>query len=184
MGIIREVLPAALISGIIYSDNETAALAVQKCVVEFGEIAFKSDEFDFIMTDYYTPEMGENLKKRFYCFSQPINPEKLSEVKRKTNDIENEFSRGSGKTLSRTVNIDPGYITLSKLVLASTKDYSHRIYIGDNIYAEVTLQFIKNSFIPIETTYPDYQIPLSIDFFNDVRAFVKRNRRQWMQKNE
>ena len=75
----------------------------------------------------------------------------------------------------RTVNIDPGYITLSKLVLASTKDYSHRIYIGKGIYAETTLRFIHGSFKPIDTTYPDYRTQLAIDFFNRTRDFLKRD---------
>ena len=74
----------------------------------------------------------------------------------------------------RTVNIDPGYVTLSKLVLATTKDYSHRIFIGRGIFAETTLRFLKGTFTAHETTYPDYRTPLAIDFFNEVREFVKR----------
>ena len=80
-----------------------------------------------------------------------------------------------GPQLQLAVNIDPGYVTLSKLVLATTKDYSHRIYIGKGIYGEVTLQYTKGTFTPFPHTYPDYQTRIAIEFFNQVRDFVKKN---------
>lgn len=184
MGKVREVSPAVLVAGITFSENEVLKHTVTSLEEEFGQIEFKSAVFDFNMTDYYTAEMGEDLRKIFYCFKNPIEPGILPDIKLKTNEIELRFARGDKENPLRTVNIDPGYITLSKLVLASTKDYSHRIFIGKGIYAETTLRFLRGSFVPIDTTYPDYRTPLAIDFFKKVRDFFKRNRDIWIQKKE
>ena len=184
MGKVREVSPAVLVAGITFSENEVLKHTVTSLEDEFGQIEFKSAAFDFDMTDYYTTEMGENLSKIFCAFKNPIEPGVLPDIKLKTNEIELRFARGDEDNSLRTVNIDPGYITLSKLVLASTKDYSHRIFIGKGIYAETTLRFLRGSFVPIDTTYPDYRIPLTIDFFNRARDYFKRNRDIWIQKKE
>ena len=175
MGKIRPVLPAALITGITFSSDEVVQNALLQLTGEFGPLAFQSDVFDFTMTDYYTAEMGENLKKRFCCFERPIEIGRLPDIKLFTNDIEMDFACGDDDNPLRSVNIDPGYVTLSKLVLATTKDYSHRIYIGKGIYGEITLHFMKGDFRPFFHTYPDHQTPLAIGFFNQVRDFVKKN---------
>ena len=180
MGNVREVFPAALIMGITFSDNEILKQTEKNLEDTFGPIEMKSDSFDFDMTDYYTDEMGEDLQKIFFCFQNQIELDTLSDIKLRTNEIELRFAVREGEKISRRVNIDPGYITLSKLVLASTKDYSHRIYIGKGIYAETTLRVVNKTFIPIDTTYPDYKLSLAIDFFNGVRDFVKRNRDTWV----
>jgi len=184
MGKVREVSPVVLIAGITFSENEMLECTVTSLEDEFGPIEFKSAAFDFDMTDYYTDEMGEDLRKIFYCFKNPIEPGILPDIKLKTNEIELRFARGDKENPLRTVNIDPGYITLSKLVLASTKDYSHRIYIGKGIYAETTLRFLHGLFVSIDTTYPDYRTPLATDFFNRARDYFKRNRDIWIQKKE
>ena len=101
-----------------------------------------------------------------------------------SNLIEKEFLEETEYGLSRKVNIDPGYITLSKLVLASTKDFSHRIYIGKGIYAETTLRYVNGTFGAIDTTYPDYQTQLAIEFFNSCREYLKEKRYLWNQKTE
>jgi len=184
MGKIREVSPAALIAGITFSDSDLLGQALKSLEDEFGPIKMKSPFFDFTMTDYYTAEMGEKLKKIFCCFNNPIEPGTLPDIKLITNNIELRFAKGDEGNPLRTVNIDPGYVTLSKLILASTKDYSHRIFIGKGIYAETTLRFMYGSFVPVDTTYPDYKIPLAIDFFNTARDFVRRNKDKWTQKKE
>ena len=184
MGKISEPSPAAFIAGITYADEDKIADVLEILSDAFGAQEIKSPVFDFDMTDYYTREMGENLKKFFYCFRDPIKLEMLPDIKLFTNETEIKFSSGSIGNLRRTVNIDPGYVNLSKLVLATTKDYSHRIFIGKGIYAETTLRFIKRTFVPLETTYPDYKTPLAIHFFNTVRDFIKRNGNQWKLRKE
>ena len=174
MGKVSDVPPAALIAGILFKDEENYTIAVKMLIEQFGPIEKKSPVFDFDKTDYYAAEMGEALKKQFFCFNRPISLESLPEIKLFTNQAELKLARKDKDNPLRTVNIDPGYVTLSKLVLATTKDYSHRIFIGRGIFAETTLRFLKRTFTALETTYPDYRTPLAIDFFNEVREFVKR----------
>ena len=184
MGIVREIQPAALIAGIIFSDSALLAEAMEILTGRFGPVEMESTVFDFDMTDYYNAEMGDKLKKRFICFTNPFSLENMPETKLMTNRIETGLARSGEGQLLRSVNIDPGYVTLSKLVLATTKDYSHRVFIGKGIFAETTLRYVKGTFAPIDTTYPDYRTPLAIDFFNEVRDFVKRNITLWNLSNE
>jgi hypothetical protein len=183
MGKIKEVLPAALIAGITFSEDYFLDQVLIILKEKYGPLAMESPVFDFSMTDYYTREMGENLRKQFFCFELPLRLGMLPEVKLCTNEIELQFVREDGSNFRR-VNIDPGYITLSKLVLATTKDYSHRIYIGKGIYAETTLRFLGGTFTPLDITYPDYKTPLAVTFFNSVREFVKKNRHIWISEIE
>jgi hypothetical protein len=99
--------------------------------------------------------MGEPLYRRFLFFRDFIRPDILSDIKLATNDIERDMSI-DGK---RCINLDPGYLTLAKIVLASTKDYSHRIYLKDGIHAEVTLIYSKETkeYLPNINTYNDYK---------------------------
>ncbi len=184
MGKVREVSPAALIAGIMYSGTNVLEQALRLLENKFGPIALKSASFDFDMTDYYTAEMGEGLKKIFCSFQNPVELDALPDIKIATNEMELRLAEGDVENPRRRVNIDPGYVTLSKLVLVTTKDYSHRIFIGKGIYAETTLKFKNSSFAPVETTYPDYKTPLAINFFNNAREFVKENRTAWNRKKE
>jgi len=140
-----------------------------RLTARFGAIDHKSREFDFIFTDYYAAEMGGDLKKRFYSFEKLILPGRLSDLKHATIEIEREFSVGG----NRTVNLDPGYLEESKLVLASTKNFSHRIYLRDDIWAEVTMRFARGKFLKHEWTYPDWSQDLAIDFLTKVRSDYK-----------
>lgn len=132
---------------------------------KFGPVIAASELFDFSHTDYYEDEMGKNLKKIFFAFKKPIRPERLIDIKLSAMKIESRFSI----TLKRRVNLDPGYISPGKVVLATHKDYSHRIYLGKGVYAEVTLFYKDNSFNFFPWTYPDYKTTISIDFFNRAR---------------
>lgn len=156
---------AKLIIGFIY--KEDAALNKAQAVLKkkFGEIDFESQVLPFQHTNYYEAEFGQGLKRKFISFRNLILPENLAKIKNLTNRIEKKLSCGP----SRLINIDPGYLSLSKLVLASTKDYKHRIYLGGRIYAEVTLFYQDKTFQPWECTYPDYRSPEYIAIFNKIR---------------
>ncbi len=123
------------------------------------------DWFPFHYTDYYTPEMGSGLQKRMVAFQQLRPAEDLPEIKLATNLIEETLS-GSPQ---RRVNLDPGYVTAARLVLATTKDYSHRLYLGKGIFGDVHLRYRHKRFEPMEWTYPDYREPFVIQFFEEVR---------------
>lgn len=157
MGDLREADPVKLIVGILGNKRELFEKAEIIFNEKFGNIDFKSDYISFNFTDYYEKEMGNGLLKRFYSFSNLIDPSIINKIKLFSIDIEDEFSsNGKGKK-RRQINIDPGYVAMSKLVLASTKDRSHRIYLGDRIFAEVTLLFENKEFIPMKWTYADYR---------------------------
>lgn len=174
MGEIRKVDPVKLIAGIIYSDELFTGKAVNMMVSEYGDIDIETEPVKFDQTDYYTDEMGELLYRKFISFEKLIAPENLSTIKRFTNDIELRFSLPGCEGPKRRVNIDPGYLELSKLVLASTKNFSHRIYLERGIYGEVTMMYRDNRFVALEWTYPDYQTRYAIDFLEEVRSRYNR----------
>jgi hypothetical protein len=159
------VKPVKLISGLLFNETINLARIDAKLISLFGPIDMKSPAFPFNFTDYYSDEMGINLAKQFYAFEKLIVPDTLADIKNAFIKLESEYS-SNGK---RNVNIDPGYLEESKLVLASTKNFSHRIYLRDNIWAEITLRYVKSEFVFHPWTYADYQQPLATDFFKQVR---------------
>ena len=169
MGQENEHLPVLLISGLLASNeyllNDTLSLMQS----EFGKICLESDAIPFSFTDYYNKEMGDNILRKYVAFSKLVKPETIGLIKLKTNLLEQQFLSEE----NRKVNIDPGYVTLAKLVLATTKDATHRVYLGDCIYAETTLYYCDKSFRPWQWTYPDYRSDFSIKFFNDVRDLYR-----------
>lgn len=158
-----------LITGIIYKDAEILKKAEAQLVRRFGSIDCKSSELPFVYTSYYAKEMGSNLKRKFIAFKQLIEIEKVYKVKLITNKLEHRLSLNK----SRAINIDPGYISLSKLVLLTTKDYAHRVYLGEGIFGDLTMSFKEHSFHPGQYTYPDYRAKQYISFFNSIRVIYK-----------
>ena len=120
--------------------------------------------------------MGADLKRIFLFFERPVTPDRLADIKNITNEIEDSFCRNTENLPERPINIDPGYMTLAKVVLASTKDYAHRIYIGKGIYAEVTLFYQDKTFQPLLHTYPDYRSGEYVDLFNKARGNLAGSR--------
>jgi len=154
-----------LIIGLIFNNEEVLYKTVNTLRRYFGKIDFESEIIEFNFTTYYQKEIGSNLKRKFISFAKLVDPAKLPEIKILTNKIEDKFSL-KGK---RRINIDPGYIDLAKLVLASTKDFTHRIYLHKGIYAEITLFYQGNSFKSWDLTYPDYRTDKYIEIFNHLR---------------
>ena len=132
----------------------------------YGETDWISPEVFFDRTRYYEKEMGWPLYRRFLSFKNLIPPEMLVNAKLKTNGIENAYLNGP----KRRINIDPGYISLERLVLATGKNYIHRIYLREGIYADLTLIFKRGGFVPLDWTYPDYADQKMIDCFNTIRS--------------
>ncbi len=128
-------------------------------------IESRSEIFDFTFTDYYEKEMGKNLKKVFLSFERPDNREKLPFYKKTANDFEDKTSI-DGK---RTVNIDPGYLGEASLILASTKNFNHRIYLGDGVFGDCNMLFENGEFVALPWTYPDYKDDLTRNYFKNLR---------------
>jgi len=136
----------------------------------FSSIDFESKVLTFNYTDYYKQEFGSSLSRKFISFANLIKADDLAKIKVFTNKLEKKLS-GSGR---RKVNIDPGYIDESKLVLATHKDFSHRIYLKNKIFAEVTLSFQDKTFRPWPWTYPDYRTSDYTDIFNQIREIYAK----------
>lgn len=154
-----------LFIGFIFNNEEIYLKTRHILERKFGQSDFESPILPFNHTRYYEKEFGINLKRKFLSFKKLILPEKLTQIKIITNKIEKVLS-DQGR---RQINIDPGTLTLSKVILASRKDYKHRIYLAKGIYAEVTLYYQDKSFQSWEWTYPDYKSPAYIQIFNTIR---------------
>lgn len=157
---------AKLVIGIMYSDEGAYEEALKELKAEYGPLEVESEALPFAFTDYYAREMGPGLKKKFLCFVEPVERDKLKDIKAFTGALEAKLSVNG----RRSVNIDPGYVTKDALVLASTKERGHRIYLGNGIYAEVTLVFGRKECEALPWTYPDYKTKLAGDFFLRVRS--------------
>ncbi|MBD3425948.1 MAG: DUF4416 family protein [Candidatus Omnitrophica bacterium] len=173
MGVIVDQKPVKLIASIICREGESTSWVESSLVDEFGFLEGLTRKLPFDFTDYYQKEFGKPLERRFICFKRPVGLEKMPLVKIAANRIEDGF-RQDGK---RRFNIDPGYVTEAKLVLLTTKDYSHRIHIGNNIFAESTLHYQGGTFKSWPWTYPDYASKESIAYFNEVRELYALDRK-------
>jgi len=173
MGKVKLPAPVKLIVGMIAAKVELFQQAQKKLSRRFGNIDFESELIPFPYTDYYELEMGKDLKRKFIAFKELIKPEDIVEIKIATNNLEKEFFyAGSGR---RRINLDPGYLEAGKLVLATTKNHQHRLYLGKGIYGEVTLRYTKKSFQPWEWTYPDYRTEDYLRIFNTIRELYQEN---------
>jgi len=143
---------AMLISSVFGRGEDIIECGIGEMSAVFGEIEYKSELFPFDETDYYAKEMGGDLVRRFVAFTRLVAPGFLADIKRRTNDIERRQSGGG----SRIINIDPGLLTAERVILASGKNYSHRIYLGGGIFADLTLIYKNGEFVALPWTYPDY----------------------------
>jgi hypothetical protein len=158
-----------LFAGTLYQNPEVFLLAKEELKGFFGEIAIESPDLEWKNSEYYRDELGWPITRTFLFFRDRIDPLRLPEIKQTTDEIEERLSTG-GK---RKINIDPGYMTLSKVVLASTKNYSHRLYIGKGIFAELTLVNTKGRYRPHLFTYRDYASEACIEIFGKARELLK-----------
>lgn len=170
MAAIRSPRPVNLICGLICSDTDLMARAVKMLTKSYGRTDAVSEIWPFDFTDYYEPEMGADLSRQFVSFADLIDPGRLAGIKVHTNEFEERICYECGLPAGRRpVNLDPGYIELSKLVLATTKNGSHRIYLRDGIYAESTLHYREGRWSAWPHSYPDFASDRYHAFFEQVR---------------
>jgi hypothetical protein len=143
--------------------------ALRELEPRFGPADWKSRLLPFDRTRYYEREMGGPLVRRFAAFQRLVRPEEMVGDKLETARLEDRHKEDG----RRTVNVDPGYISLERLVLATGKNYTHRIYLSRGVYADLTLVFHRRSFRPLPWTYPDYADQEAIEMFNEIRARYK-----------
>ncbi len=168
MGAVRPTESAAFLLGGLCRDPDVLTHYMGS-IKGFSDPKITSPLLLFDFTDYYTPTMGAPLYRRFYLYTPGFDPARLPEIKLRTNALEAEAARSLDLGVERPLNLDPGYLTRSKLVLASTKDHAHRIYLRDGIFGEVTLHFSQKSYRSRPWTFPDYASEGYVQFFNEVR---------------
>nr|WP_320191659.1 DUF4416 family protein [uncultured Desulfobacter sp.] len=161
----KQPVPAKLVMSVFMKDKSVLASVFSRLEAVGGPVDMISPWLDFDFTDYYYKEMGEPLFRRLIAFKPLMEQETLASIKLDTNKIESDCLDEN----NRTINIDPGYLLSSRFILATGKEYSHRIYIGQRIYADLTLMYTKKGFKTLEWTYPDYASPAVFKFLGQVR---------------
>ncbi|HNS19479.1 MAG TPA: DUF4416 family protein [Sedimentisphaerales bacterium] len=175
---LKEPRPVKLIVGILASDERCLAAARDAVFEGFGPPDLQSDVWIFDQTDYYVEELGPRVLRQFVSIERLIDPGDLADVKHRTNEMEKQLAATLAMPFPRPVNLDPGVIEPSKLILASTKNFAHRIYIGRKMYAEVTLVFDKGRWRLFPYTFPDYKRAEYHKFFSTVRSRLVQQLRQ------
>jgi hypothetical protein len=165
--------PAKMVCSLFSRDLELIHRAAGTLVRIFGPLDWQSLMMPFDYTSYYESEFGTGLQRQFVGFVRVVNQDSLVDIKHVTNKLEHEFGTGG----RRRVNIDPGILTAERLVLATGKNFTHRVYLGRGVFADLTLIYQKNSFRPLPWTYPDYAAPGMIAFWNTVRKSFLRERK-------
>lgn len=159
---------AKLVCGIIAGKDPVFRMAEERLSTVYGPADAKSSFFAFDVTNYYEKQMGTDLKRRFISFKRLINPEKLSSIKLATNRLEGDI-RDELRAGHRIANIDPGYVIPSALIMATAKNFSHRVPLLHGIYAHLEFLFGRDEIRPLPWTYPDYKNKGYQDFFLEVR---------------
>lgn len=165
MSLPLEPKPGKLVIGLFMKDRMLFKPSAVELTAAFGSLDMVSSWMTFDYTAYYGPEMGTPLFRRLLTFKTLINQAELASIKMSTNRLEESFSQNG----RRRVNIDPGYLLYERFVLASGKNFSHRIYIGHGIYADLTLIYRQGDFEKLPWTYPDYADRPILSFLGQVR---------------
>ncbi len=173
MGEIREHRNVMLIAALVSRFDHALEWGRAQLIERYGPVEMASTVFDFTETEFYTKSMGEDLRKQFVAFRTPFDPANIAETRIHSNRLEQEYAGSFEQDVERPLNIDPGYISEAKLVLVTTKDRDHRIYLQDGIYAEVTLHFRGGGWQAQRWTYPDYQREDFQDFFSGCRTHLR-----------
>ncbi|MBP1625376.1 MAG: hypothetical protein H6Q07_3398 [Acidobacteria bacterium] len=173
MGNIQSPAPVKLFVGLLTSISEMSSRAEERLAGLFGAVDARSEPFPFDLTHYYDASMGVPIYRTFFSFAELIEPSAIAGIKIRTNELEAAFASES-VAVQRPINLDPGYIEQSKIVLASTKNFYHRILVSGGIYAEVTLHFEKGAWHPFPWTFPDFKTDRYHPFFLALREMYRK----------
>jgi hypothetical protein len=160
--------PVKLVCGIISAADEHFSEAEARLEALHGPIDLRSPAFDFSLTDYYEPQMGVGLKRKFLSFANLIDPARLAAIKIETNTLEEKIRSDLGLDF-RAVNIDPGIVTPAALIMATAKDFAHRVPLRHGIYAHLEFLFSRTGLHFLSWTYPDFRQEGYVRYFLEVR---------------
>ena len=178
MGTPREPKPAKYFVALLSSDIELLSGVETDLSAILGEVDRRSETLPWTVSKFYKKEMGGGLLRRFLSFSTLLSPGNLAAIKRQTQRIEDKYRNLTGSPPGRRVNLDPGYVEAGKVVLASTKNAGHRIYLDLGIYGETTLLYHDGAFHAGPYTYLDYRWPETLAFLASLRsAYLEQLRR-------
>ncbi|MFQ5693587.1 MAG: DUF4416 family protein [Nitrospinota bacterium] len=166
MGEFRPPESAKRFVGCIHPEGEDPSAVLERLAARFGPVEDASEAVPFTATDYYAQEMGAPLVRRFYAFGPLAPADALVDAKHFTQRLERDFSQDG----RRRFNLDPGLLFAEKVVMATTKNYAHRIYLGGGVYADLAYIFRDGAYRPLPWTYPDLWTPGRIGFFQGLRA--------------
>ena len=164
----REALPGKLVVGLLFHDPAVRSQVLKTLGDRFGSMDFLSEPRPFTYTKYYEREMGPEIYRQTAAFIDLISPESLPEIKLFTNRLETDLSSGG----RRRANVDPGLLSEERFILATGKNYTHRIYLLSGIYADLTLIYQKGSFRTLPWTYPDHRDPLFLHYLEVLRQVL------------
>ena len=170
MGIPRDPKPAKYFVGLLSSKIDLLDSVETNLTAIFGAIDARSGTLPWNLSKFYEDEMGPGLLRRFVSFSRLDSPGNLAGIKLQTQEVEGQYRSGGPQRTGRRVNIDPGYLEAWKVVLASTKNAGHRIFLQSGIYGETTLLYYDGSFQACPHTYPDYLWVETLSFLTSVRS--------------
>ena len=173
MGQIQRQRPALLMAAVFSQYDRGFDFFENRASEAWGSIALKGPRLDFTQTEFYNRQMGVGLRKQLYAFEPGFDLARLPACKVASNGWEEEVAAAENWDVERPVNIDPGYVTEAKLVLATTKDRDHRLYLGDGIFGEVTLHYRQGQWHSRPWTYPDYQLPEYHKFLDECRQRLR-----------
>ncbi|MBN1504267.1 MAG: DUF4416 family protein, partial [Candidatus Eisenbacteria bacterium] len=157
-----------LIAAVMAVREELIGESLSVLSPSYGSVELASPVFPFTYSSYYAAEMGKTLVKVFCSFRGVVDAGDIVARKLEAMACERQFVTEG--TASRRVNIDPGYVDGTKLVLGTTKSASHRVYISSGVYGDVELVYKRGAFEPLEWTYPDYRDATAREFFCKVRS--------------
>lgn len=168
MALIRDVQSVKPICAVTFAPGVDLPEVTARLETLLGRVDLRSGIYAFDFTAYYSREMGGALRKQFLSFAALVHPRRLSAIKTATNAFEQEYLQEG----NRRVNLDPGYVTPAKLVMASAKNFSHRIYLDRGIYGDLQLQYRDKMFHAQPWTFPDYRAEPAMRFFIDARNLL------------
>jgi Domain of unknown function (DUF4416) len=181
MGTVRDPKPAKYFIGLLSSDIQLLNSVETDLTALFGVIDRRSETLPWNVSRFYEKELGTGLQRRFVSFCQLASPGNLAEIKLQTQRLEKKY-----QTLEenrRKVNVDPGYLEAGKVVLASTKNAGHRIYLQSGIYGETALLYYDGAFQACAHTYPDYLWAETLSFLTSLRSVYLSQLRQLAASN-
>ena len=182
MGQVYEFEKEKLIVGVIYNDEDIYNRALKMLTDAFGEIDGESERFSFSkeFSDYYDDELGGEGLRVIFSFKDTVDPARQADIKIATNEMERILSE-DGK---RRINLDPGFISPGRLMLATTKKTGFRIPLEKGIYTELTLFWAKGEWHKLPWSYRDYQSERVQRFLTETRKKYLDERKELLKSEK